>query len=276
MTTAIPTATADSVAAPRLFELVRHELRRELRPPFTAPSVVLINGALVVAAWFLLPSNWQDDLFRLHGPFAFAVILSSWMYADVPATNVLGNGAAESLARLDEPRELRRLLSARSLVLWLFVTPICVLVAIGIGIYEQQLTPTLLTAVAIVVPPFGALGVAAWIGVRFPYHPIALRERWRHRQDWRHMWARWLVLVTVPYVAVPWLAALTALPAFAFWAATGDGLSGRLGDARFGLGVLLAAATSLVAWYVGQRVSVRMVRRHREQLRTYLADPLRG
>jgi hypothetical protein len=276
MATTVPTAASDAVVAPRLAELVRHELRRELRPPFTAPSVVLVNGALMTGAWFLLPTTWQDALFRLHGPFAFAIILSSWMYADVPATNVLGNGARESLAALDHPPDLRRLLNARNIVLWLFVTPICLAVAIGIGIYEARLTPTLLTVVAIVFPPFGALGIAAWIGIRFPYHPIALAQRWRQRGRWRHMWARWLILVTIPYVAVPWLAGLTALPAFAFWSATGDGLSGRLGDARFAIGVLLAATSSLLLWYVGRRVSVRLVRKRGEELRSYLAEPSLG
>src|SRR5437763_10895436 len=276
MATAIPTTAADSVADPHLSELVRHELRRELRPPFTAPSVVLVNGALMTGAWLLFPSNWQDALFRLHGPFAFAILLSSWMYADVPATNVLGDGARESLATLDDPRKLRRLLTARSIVLWMFVTPLCLLVALGIGVYEGQFTPTALTAVAIIVPPFGALGVAAWIGIRFPYHPIALAERWRQRRSWRHMWARWLVLVTIPYVVVPWLAGLTALPAFAFWAATGDGLSGGLGDARFALGLLIAGATSIALWFGGHRVSVRLVRKRHDELRTYLADPSRG
>ena len=41
----------------------------------------------------LLPPRWQDALFSLHGTFAFALVLASWMYADVPATNVLGVGA---------------------------------------------------------------------------------------------------------------------------------------------------------------------------------------
>ena len=148
---------ADAAAPTRLGPLVRLEFRRALQSPYVAPSVVVTNGLLVTAAWFLLPTRWQDVLFSLHGTFAFALVLASWMYADVPATNVLGLGAERSLEALDDPVALGRLLNARDIVLWMLVTPICVLVALGIGIYETQWTRMIITMVTIVVPPFGAL-----------------------------------------------------------------------------------------------------------------------
>ena len=263
-------------AAPKLGQLVRQEFRRAFQSPYVAPSVVVINGLLMTGAWFLLPARWQDALFSLHGTFAFALVLASWMYADVPATNVLGVGAQASLEALDDPLALGRLLNARDIVLWMLVTPICVLVALGIGVYETQWTRTVVTVVTIVVPPFGALGVAAWLGVRFPYHPISLAERWRERRSWWHMWVRWLALVLLPYVIVPGLAAVTLLPAYVFWTVTGHGQYAQLDDLRLASGALLTLVVSLAMWKLGRRMSVRLVHQHAEYLRSYLADPSRG
>ena len=276
MNRAIRPGYAAVTAPPRLGPLVRSEFRRAFQPPYVAPSVVVINGLLMTAAWFLLPTRWQDALFSLHGTFAFALVLASWMYADVPATNVLGLGAQRSLVALDDPAALGRLLNARDIVLWMLVTPICVLVALGIGISEAQWTRMVITVVTIVVPPFGALGVAAWLGVRFPYHPISLAERWQQRQSWQHMWARWLALVLLPYVLVPTLAVVALLPSYAFWTVTGRGQYAPLDDLRLAAGGVLALAVSLGMWRFGRRMSLRLVRRHAEYLKSYLADPSRG
>ena len=65
---------------------VAAEMGQAFSPPYQVPIVVAVNGLLMAGAWFLLPRGW---LFTLQSPLAFPVILSSWMYADVPATNVL-------------------------------------------------------------------------------------------------------------------------------------------------------------------------------------------
>jgi hypothetical protein len=258
-------------------QVVMRELRRALHPPFETPAVVIVNGLLMTGAWLFLPTAAQDALFAIHGDFAFALVLSSWMYADVPATNVLGTGAQASLEVLDDPRGLRRLLIARNFVLWMFVTPICVLVAIGIGIYEGDAIRTALVVVAIIVPPFGALGISAWLGVWFPYHPIPLAERWRLRTTSRfHMLYRWLALVLTPYVLVPFLAALTLVPAYVLWFIADNGLSTRVSDGWFAVGALLTCAVSLGLWFIGLRGSTRIVHGHHDELVAYLGDPTRG
>ena len=55
--------------------------------------MVAVNGLLMAGAWFLLPRGW---LFTLQSALAFPVVLSSWMYADVPATNVLARTGSVS------------------------------------------------------------------------------------------------------------------------------------------------------------------------------------
>ena len=132
---------------------VRHELRRTLHPPYAAASVVLGNGLLMSACWTLPPPGVVHAVFRLHGPLAFAMVLAVWMYADVPAINVLGGEPARSIAALADPAALRRLLFAENIVLWLLAAPLCAAAAIGIGTYENRPVATALTLLWIAAVP---------------------------------------------------------------------------------------------------------------------------
>jgi hypothetical protein len=195
----------------------------------------------------------------------------------VPATNVLGSDAARSIAALPDPVVLRRLWYAKNLVLWALVTPLCTLVAIGIGIYEDQLVTTALTVVWIAAVPLGALGFASWVGVWFPYHVLPLRYRWARRGRWWRMLGRWMVLLFTPYVVVPLLTAVLTLPSALLWTAVAPGgQRRRITDAQFTWGLLLAAALALGAWVVGHRYGARLAHRRREWLTGFLGDPDRG
>ena len=70
------------------------------------------------------------------------------------------------------------------------------------------------------VVPFGALGISAWVGILFPYHPMPLRFRWEHRQPPGRMLWRWLTLAVIPYVLVPWLAVALMTPLLLLWGFT--------------------------------------------------------
>ena len=54
-------------------------------------------------------------MFTLHGSLAFALVLAAWMYADVPATNVLAPDRQRVMAAIDDPVLLRRLLYAKNI-----------------------------------------------------------------------------------------------------------------------------------------------------------------
>ena len=71
-------------AVPGLRRAVMSEYRRVVRPPWEIPTALVTNGALMVAAWFLLPPRAHAFMFSLNGPLAFPVILASWMLADTP------------------------------------------------------------------------------------------------------------------------------------------------------------------------------------------------
>jgi hypothetical protein len=258
-------------------EAFRAERSRVLRPPFETPLTVAINAGLMSSAWFFLPPHLKDAVFTLHGSVAFAFVLSSWMYSDVPATNVLAPDGLRVLAAIDQPRVLRRLLLAKSTVLWCFVAPICLVISFIMGAGQSDRVTAVYSAVAIGVVPFGVLAVSAWLGIRFPYHPVPIRYRWSHRTDWKPMLLRWGTLVLLPYAVVPGLTVVFLGPSLLIWGLTStSGLTQKLPDNDFGLGIGLACGIALAAVLIGHRVSLRMIARHRDALVGYLSDPLRG
>jgi hypothetical protein len=270
-------STAGPVLPGSLATAVRAEFRRALHPPYETPSVVIGNGVLMAACWTLLPASVVHAVFTFHGPLAFAMVLASWMYSDVPATNLLGADARRSVAALPDPVLLRRLWYAKNLVLWAMITPLCAIAAVLIGINDHQLTATLLTIIWIAVVPLGALGTSAWLGIRYPYHPLPLRHRWANRRRWWPMIGRWLVLVLAPYGLVPFLAVMLSLPSVALWTAVAPGgQRSRITDAQFGWGLVLAAVIAAVAWIAGHHVGSHLANRRRRSLAGYLLDPDRG
>ncbi|MCW2641517.1 MAG: hypothetical protein JWP76_3823 [Dactylosporangium sp.] len=258
-------------------QAVRAELRRALRPPYEIPSVVVGNGLLMTASWTLLPPSVVSSVFRFHGPLAFAIVLATWMYSDVPATNLLGGDSARSIAALGDPATLRRLWYAKNIVLWLLVTPLCALVAIGVGIYENKLATAALTVLWIATVPPGALGFASWVGVWFPYHTLPVRYRWARRRHWWRMLARWMLLLLAPAGVVPLLKLALSLPSLLLWNVANPAAHGsHISDAQFGWGLLLAAAIAIAAWLVGNRYGPRLANRRRQWLTAFLTDPDRG
>ena len=132
----------------------------------------------------------------------------------------------------------------------MLVTPICVVVALGIGIYETQWTRMVVTVVTIIVPPFGALG--SRLGLVFGF---------RITDPARRTMARTSVVVAhvgplarvgaLPYVIVPSLAVLALLPSYVFWTVTGRGQYAPLDDLRLAMGGVLALVVSLGMWRSG-------------------------
>ena len=215
-------------------------------------------------------------LFTLHGALAFPVVLATWMLADVPATNVLGSDARRILAALDDPAALRRLLYAKNAVLWLLVAPVSALVAVGIGIDRDRWSTTVITVVGILVVPVGSLGVAAWLGIFYPYHPIPLARRWRHRRPLGRMVVRWVTLLLLPYAVVPAITTAVALPAFAVWYRSTRHWQDRIPDGALAIGLGLTMVFSTVAFFVGHRQGLAFIARRRERLIDVLGHPDRG
>lgn len=271
------TAVSPARMPPTLRQAVRIELGEALHSPYEVPIAVAVNGALMTVLWFFLPSQWKNALFALHGTLAFAMVLAGWMISDVPATNVLARDPERMMLALGDPAMFRRLLYAKNIALWLLVAPVCSVVAVGIGINNHELTAMIVAMVAIAVLPFGALGLSAWVGIRFPYHPIPLSQRWAHRRPWRHMVVRWIALAATPYLLVPTIIVILFLPSLAFWAAfADDGLQSRLSAGVYALGILIACAVTLIGALGGHRIGERLARRRKAELSEYLSDPSLG
>ncbi len=258
-------------------EAVRQQIGVAFQTPYEIPVSIAVNGALMSSAWFFLPTEWRDKLFTLHGTLAFALVLATWMYSDVPSTNVLGPDARRVVTALDDPVMVRRLLYAKNVVLWLLITPLCAVVALVNGLINHSLLSTLYTVVAIGVLPFGFLAISAWVGILFPYHPMPLRYRWEHRRPRRRMLVRWVTLAVTPYVLVPLLAALMLVPSLLLWGFTAPhGLSEKLPNHDLGLGVAVACVIALVCSFGGHRLGGVMIQRRRAKLVEFLSDPVRG
>ena len=253
------------------------EFGRAFHTPYEVPIVVGINGILMASLWFFLPAHWKNALFSVHGTLAFPMVLAGWMLSDVPATNVIGPDARRVLASLDDPVMFRMLLYAKNIVLWSLVAPMCSALTVGIGINSDDLTAMVISIVAIAIVPFGALGFSAWVGIRFPYHPIQLSERWEHRRPWRHMMIRWFSLAVTPYILVPAILAAFLLPSLAFWSIFAEhGLKSRLSDSEYAWGVLIACVLAIGGSIGGHRLGERLARHRKDELVLYLSDPANG
>ncbi len=256
---------------------VRAELRLAFTKPYVAPLVVAGNAGLVIVCWQWLPIGLQDWLFHFHGALAFPMVLATWMLADVPATNVLGNDPQRALDALADPAALRRLLYAKSAGLWLLVCPGCAIVALIVGAVTGHWQSASLIAIWILVVPAGTLGFSSWLGIYLPYHPRTLRWRWQHRSTGRRTTVRWLTLILAPYGVVPLIEVLVLLPALAIWlAAGGEPDSSPIPDDQFLSIVAASCIVAAAAFVIGHRTANRIAVRRRDDLRAYLADPERG
>lgn len=269
--------SSDPALPVTLRQAVGSEFARAFRPPYEVPIVVAVNGALMSVSWFFLPPHWKNALFSIHGTLAFAMVLAGWMFSDVPATNVLGPDARRVVVALHDPEMFRRLLYAKNIVLWFLIAPLCSVIAIAIGLDAHDPTATIVSIAAIAIVPFGALGISAWVGIRFPYHPIALTERWAHRTSWRHMIVRWLSLAITPYLLVPAIIGLFMLPSVGYWLLFAkNGLQSRLSDGEYAVGMLIACVLAVAGSLGGHHLGGRLARRRSAELNAYLSDPSLG
>ena len=172
-------------AVPGLRRTVVNEYRRVVRPPWEIPTVLVTNGALMVAAWFLLPPRAHEFMFSLNGPLAFPVILASWMLADTPATNVMGSNPALALSVLEDQAAYWRWLAARCIVIGSLIGVACAAGVMYVGVGHYPWSEIVWACALVALLPVGVLPVAAWLGIVFPYHPRSLRWRWQHRRAWR-------------------------------------------------------------------------------------------
>jgi hypothetical protein len=275
-------------------EAVSSEMGQAFSSPYQIPITVVANAVLMAFFWFLVP---RSLVFEITSPLAFPIILSSWMYSDVPATNVLAPDRVRSLAALDDPKMLNRLLSAKLVVLWIFVAPFCSLLAILSGIKHHNLLIAATAILAICVVPIGCLPIAGLVGIRWPYHPLELKYRWENRKPFRRMIVRWTILILLPYGLVPFLSVLMTVPAIVILVRAKQDNSyvvnfvndifGQLGikvplgtepmtQGTFVLCVVVTCGVALLLWAVGRWSQLRLIARRKTQLHEWLSDPTMG
>jgi hypothetical protein len=252
----------------------RTELFRAFHAPYETPIVVAVNGVLMGVLWVWAPAG---SLFSIHKIWAFPLILASWMYSDVPATNVFGSDAKRMTAAFDDLPAMRRMLYAKNLVLMTLVVPIASTVAVLVAVQMDRSIVAVWNVALVVLVPLGALGISGWFGIYFPYHPIPLKDRWRHRSPFWHMIVRWLTVAIVPYGLVPALSFLVIGPTTLVWKIVG-GVDPSTGgqDTVFVVGIAVACVIAVALWIFGHHFAIRLAVRRKEVLVEYLADPSNG
>jgi hypothetical protein len=188
------------------------EARRTLRAPYENLIVAGCNGAIVLLAWFTLPAAITGLMWNPHGPDSLAVAMLVWMVADVPATNVFGSDAVRIRAALSRPRQLQEMLRAKGIALWALAATVCVPIDVASGLASgRSVVQAAAIASAMALMPLAVLGLAAFAGALFAYHPIPLRTRYANDRGSPRRLVRWGILVTLPYVLVPALGQLAVI-----------------------------------------------------------------
>jgi hypothetical protein len=233
---------------------------------------VLFNGLLTCAAWFLLSRADKASLFTLHGPMAFPIVLESWMFADVAATNVLGSDPVGALAAMSDPIRLRQFLDAKRIVLWLLIAPLCSTLALIIGFSRHSYLTAVLEAIGLLVIPAGVLTISTCAGALWPYHHRSLRWRLAQRRNVRQT-LRWLVLVVGPYSFVPAITTVMLLPAGLVLRLATHARAGHLRSGHLLAGTAVACVTALLIAVFAPATTAKLVEHRASRLSTYLSDP---
>ena len=257
--------------------LLPAELRRIMRPPYEVLVCVIGNGVLATGLWFFSPVQVYSLVFTFHVDFLFPAVLATWMLADVPATNQLAPEATRVIGLLDNEEGITHLLRAKQAALMLLVVPVAVITAILTGMVTHHWFTLAATTVWVTTVPLAGLGLSCFVGVRWPYHPLPLAERWAERRQWRPMLLRWGVLVTLPYVLVPTVGFVAlVVPGLVLWLTHGLGSATIITDGNLLLGEVVAVPTAVWLWRWGTARAGHLAFERRAVLAAYLADPELG
>lgn len=272
-----PTTTVGRPESPARFGAdLRREFRRLATPPREDLSVLAFNAVLVAGCWFFLPIAARNWLFERHGPMAFAFVLQSWMLADTPTTNVLGNDVAAALVALPDAGRLRRLFRVKAASLAIVVGAVSGVASIVVAVLQGRVATGLVMAAFLIALSLGTAAVSQWIGIFLPYQRRSVRWRWAHRRRWRST-LRWATLVVLPYSVVPLVSAALALPISLVAVAAGNrSHHNQLTRPSLLIGALFATLVAVLAYPLGSRISAWMAARRAARLQAYLTDPEAG
>ena len=243
--------------------LAREQLREALRPPFEDLTIILINAGLLLAGWFLLS---PAIVFRFTTLIFLPAAIASWAFADVPATNLLGSDPQRALPLLGNPAGLKRLFASKNLVLWVLISPVCLVLALILASTQDQWKLGIAVGIAVLFMPFAYLGLCSLVAPMLPFHSRKLAWRRQHRETWR----RWGVALVIPYVLTTPAALLTVAPVVLIYALIGTT------DDHILIGALLITPWSLALWRIFLNLMTKLVAKRETYLREFLAEPDRG
>lgn len=180
----------------RLWPAVRAEIRWAFTPPRTWLLGVLVN--LVLAAGWLLVQPLTP-----HGRHADWVILigtyfSSFIFADVTTTNLLGADHYRVQRALADGVPLWRVLVIKNLALLAIVGLPTLTAAVTVTLWLEKPARLAITIPNVAVPILSWLGVGNLVSVLLPVGAAPLIRRWKQRRDPRRTGV-WLLALVLPY-----------------------------------------------------------------------------
>jgi hypothetical protein len=180
----------------RLVPAVRAEIRWAFTPPRTWLTGVVVNFFLA-AAWLLVqplnPGPRHYDWVVLISTY-----FSSFIFADVTTTNLLGADHYRVRQALADGVPLWRILVIKDLALLVVVGLPTLAIAVALTLSLETPARLGVTIPTVAVPIVSWLGVGNLVSVLHPVCAEPLIRRWRQRRNYGRT-AGWLFAITLPY-----------------------------------------------------------------------------
>ncbi len=247
-----------------LWGQVKAELRSYFHKPYDVPTVIAINMLLALFAWFFIN---PDVVLRYTALVFLPVALIAWAFADVPSTNLFGSAPVQTLRYINEPENLRRMMTVKNIALWILVAPLCFVLSLCLLPSQHDTLISLAVCLAVVFLPFSYLGLAAVIAPLLPFHPM----KWKERLKRRDTWLRYGLSIGVAYFALTGPATVLALgPAWLVFKFIGQE------PIHVFLAAVILTPWAFILWRTGLHISTWIVAKRRQWLENFLNDPARG
>ncbi len=172
---------------------VKDELIYSFKPPFWWLSTLFFNFVLAVLA--ISYSNYfHHHYFRVG---LIGLIMSTWLLADVTATNQLGADPERYELMRKKGFTPIHILTIRNVMLTLIILPVSVLFVIVGDALNHNLKTLFIDLVITIVPIGPWLGFGNLISAVLPYKQILIKTRLKHPSTI----IPWLLKMSLPYVA---------------------------------------------------------------------------
>jgi hypothetical protein len=234
----------------KFFSQVKEELIYSFKPPFWWLSTLFFNFVLAIVA-IILTDYTHHHYFRAG---LIGLIMSTWLLADVTATNQLGADPIRYKLMREKGFSAIQILNIRNTMLTGIIIPVSIIFAVIGDIIDHNHKLLLVDILVAIVPVGPWIGFGNLISATLPYRQILVKERIKNR------------LTIIPWLskmALPYVASTFTIP-FCLWPLYATNLYGHNKlSYHFLLDFILVFSWSLFVFALGTYLSHEYLR-HRE------------